>query len=224
LVTTAGIRKSEIEGKANVEVDGSKHQQDLSKNYQLPKLIIPSDGWIPVQPVMISKIGQRNPLLYQQVIDQFQVETQNRYKIKGHDTYCNIFMWDVTSAMGAEIPHWVDEKTGVPRRFPDIKGARELNANDTVDWLRTYGKDYGWIKVSAEEAQMAANKGEPAITAFKNPGGRGHFQIIRPSEYGYDKERGVFIAQAGAKNFNSGYITQVYQKNRLNEIEYYIHK
>jgi hypothetical protein len=93
-----------------------------------------------------------------------------------------------------------------------------------VDWLRKYGKDNGWIKVSAEEAQIAANRGEPSITAFKNSNGAGHFQVIRPSDQPFDPKRGVYVAQAGAKNFQSGNITEVYGSDRLSQVEYYIHK
>ena len=43
-------------------------------------------------------------------------------------------VWDVTKAMGAEIPHWVDNngnRVGVGQ-------GRELSANGTADWLRQH--------------------------------------------------------------------------------------
>ena len=52
-------------------------------------------------------------LLYNNVINQFAVQYNPRYGEVYVDgvlkkTNCNIFVWDVTSAMGALIPHWVD--------------------------------------------------------------------------------------------------------------------
>ena len=55
----------------------------------------------------------------------------------------------------------------------------------------------------------------PAITLYKNSGGHGHVQVIRPSDQEYNPDLGAYIAQAG----------QVYSSDmRENEIEYYIHK
>ena len=65
----------------------------------------------------------------------------------------------------------------------------------------------------------------PAITLYKNSGGHGHVQVIRPSDQEYNPDLGAYIAQAGSTNFNKGYTSQVYSSDmRENEIEYYIHK
>jgi len=179
----------------------------------------------PCTPAITSNEGNRSPALYRQVIDQFQVETNPRYAVnkKGHgDTYCNIFMWDVTSAMGAEIPHYVDAKTGAPRTYPDTKGASEMSANSIYNWLHEHGSNYGWFEVTPEQAQTLANQGRPVVTAFKKTG-HGHVQVVCPSKDGqYNAERGVTIAQAGRHLSSYKPITSVYNAS-LPKVKYFAH-
>jgi len=178
-------------------------------------------------PAVVSTVSDRSAELYRSVIDQFNVETNARYAVnkKGEgDTYCNIFMWDVTRAMGAEIPHYVDPDTLEPRYYPDVEGATEMSANDIYDWLGKVGEKYGWYQVTAEQAQALANQGHPVITARRNDSGHGHVQVVCPSEDGtYDAERGVTIAQAGRNLLNYAYITRIYGSSTLDEVVYYAH-
>lgn len=188
---------------------------------------IPSAASKAVNPAITSNITNRNPALYRQVINQFHVETHPRYAVnkKGTgDTYCNIFMWDVTRAMGAEIPHYVDPKTKAPRYYPDVKGASEMNANAIYDWLHEHGGKYGWFEVDAEQAQAMANQGRPVVTALRNnSGGHGHVQVVCPSADGmYDPERGVTIAQAGRNLTSYRPITQIYNRS-LPRVKYFAH-
>ncbi len=179
-----------------------------------------------VNPLVTSVSSDRSAEQYQKVIEQFSVSSNPRYMVnkKGTgDTYCNIFLWDVTRAMGAEIPHYVDAKTQKARSYPDISGAKELNANGIYDWLATNGASYGWTRVTAEQAQALANEGRPAVTVWKNTSGHGHVQVVCPSKDGtYDAKKGVTIAQAGRNLFSYGYITDVYNKS-LGEVVYYAH-
>lgn len=179
----------------------------------------------PCTPGITSTESNRSAALYRQVIDQFAVETNPRYAVnkKGHgDTYCNIFLWDVTSAMGAEIPHWVDAQTGAPRTYPDTKGAREMSANSIYNWLHEKGSDYGWFEMTPEQAQTLANQGRPVVTAFKKTG-HGHVQVVCPSTDGqYNEKRGVTIAQAGRILSNYKPITSVYNAS-LPKVKYYAH-
>lgn len=179
-----------------------------------------------VTPLVTSDESNRSASLYESVIAQFKVETNARYAVnKGGtgDTYCNIFMWDVTRAMGAEIPHYVDAQTLEARYYPDVSGARELNANGIYDWLSKMGGSYGWKKVTAEEAQALANKGSPVVTAWKNTSGHGHVQVVCPSKSGtYNEKLGVTVAQAGRNLFSYGYITDVYSES-LKQVVYYAH-
>jgi peptidoglycan hydrolase-like protein with peptidoglycan-binding domain len=159
----------------------------------------------PTDPPVRGDPARRNASTYNNVINQFAVGNNPRYTPRDssgdgvRDTFCNIFVWDVTKAMGAEIPHWVDGKgnpTGVGQ-------GRELSANGTVDWLHQNGNRHGWRKVSAQEAQAMANQGHPAVAVWKNTGGIGHVAVVRPGEV---TSQGPAIAQAGARNFNNGHV------------------
>jgi hypothetical protein len=188
---------------------------------------VPAAAWVPTNPDITGDEGCRSASLLGSIIRQFDVESSARYAPykRGNDTYCNIFVWDVTSALGAEIPHYVDPSTGQPRHYPDTAGAMELDANATCDWLSRHGCRYGWTEVGAEEAQAYANSGHPAVTAWKNPsGGAGHVQVVCPSENGaYDSVRGVTVAQSGAHNCEYTYISSVYSSNSLSQVHYYVH-
>jgi len=188
---------------------------------------IPYEAWKSVNPAIISTVYNRNPVLYRRVIDQFSVETNPRYEVNKNgrnDTYCNIFMWDVTRAMGAEIPHYIDPDTKTPMYYPDVKGARQLTANGIYDWLHECGGNYGWYEVGPKQAQALANQGRPAVAALRNnSGGHGHVQVVCPSRDGkYDASRGVTIAQAGRNLTSYTPITSIYRKS-LPRVSYFAH-
>jgi hypothetical protein len=186
---------------------------------------VPSASWQPSNPSMVNHVGERSADAYRAVISQFNVESSERYRVNKmgqNDTYCNIFLWDVTRAMGAEIPHYVNA-AGEPVQA-GTANAKEMNANDINSWLNTTGKTYGWVKVSPEEAQYYANQGMPAVTSWKNPSGHGHVQVVSPSADGqYNASRGVAIAQAGRKLYDYNYITAVYGSKTLPNVEYFVH-
>lgn len=187
---------------------------------------IPQAASKAVNPFVTSSASNRSAGLYRKVIDQFNVETNPRYEVnkKGRgDTYCNIFMWDVTRAMGAEIPHYVDADTREPRYYPDVKGARELNANSIYEWLAEKGAQYGWKEVTPEVAQQLANQGKPVVTAKRNYSGKGHVQVVCPSyEGGYNPTTGVTVAQAGSKLTNYATLSSLY-RGSVPQFKYYAH-
>lgn len=158
-----------------------------------------TQAWIPVDAPLKGSPSNRNAATYADVIDQFAVGSNPRYQPRDGNTYCNIFAWDVTKAMGAEIPHWVDA-AGNPT---DVGQGRELDANGVNQWLNNQGPSHGWREVSAEEAQEMANQGHPVVASWNNPGGIGHIGVVRPGEI---NERGPALAQAGARNFNDGHV------------------
>jgi subtilase family serine protease len=170
-------------------------------------------AWIPLDPPAEGDPSDRNPADYTNVINQFAVVVNPRYTPRSGFTYCNIFTWDVTRAMGAEIPHWVDadgQPTGVGQ-------GSELNANATVDWLVNHGDRFGWRQVTAEEAQRLANLGHPAVAAWKNVGGIGHMAVVRPGDITAD---GASIAQAGSANFNQGRVYDSFPRSA--DITYWV--
>ena len=156
-------------------------------------------SWMEVTPDLTNIQGQRAPEKYVAVAKQFEVETNPRY-VRGHDgnpangqeTYCNIYLWDTTKAMGCEVPHWVDPATGV--EVPMGKG-KELSANGVCDWFQLHAMDAHWMQCGPTKAMLRASQGFPTVVIWKNPGGIGHVAMVLP---GVDF---IHIAQAGASNF-----------------------
>lgn len=126
----------------------------------------------PCTPAKTNAPGYRSPEAYTEVIEAFNVETRKRYlRWPSGETWCNIFVWDATSAMGAEIPHWADKKTGeMCFSADDPKGVEkyELSANETFRWLSAHGEKYGWYECTEAEALEWANKGVPVVAVWKN--------------------------------------------------------
>jgi hypothetical protein len=98
--------------------------------------------------------ANRSTAKYEAVLDYFNVGNRRRdqppsllenaryrptfnKEKKRWSTWCNIYMHDVTRAMWASVPHWVQRKG----RW------NELTANATFDWLRTEGRARGWILI-----------------------------------------------------------------------------
>ena len=152
--------------------------------------ITSQEAWVPVDAPTTNAAGNRSADAYSQVIDQFDVENNPRYAQRDGNTYCNIFAWDVTRAMGAEIPHYREDGS-------------EMDANGVADWLAGEGEAHGWHPVSEQEAQAMANQGKPVVVSWKNEGGIGHIGVVRPGEMG---ENGPNLAQAGAVNTNHAHV------------------
>ncbi len=189
--------------------------------------IIPTESYKPSSPAITNYLNNRSASNYYSVINQFDVENNERYEVNKNgqgDTYCNIYVWDVTKAMGAEIPHYYDNETGEVVSYPDVQGAQCMTANKMQDWLTTTGKQYGWKEVSAEQAQAYANQGHPAVTTYKNSSGHGHVQVVCPSQNGgYNSEKGVTISQAGSSLHDYAYINDVFSDNAMQKVRYFVH-
>lgn len=165
--------------------------------------------------------GARSSAAYNQVINQFNVASNSRYKKTSTATYCNIFAWDVMSAMNVQLPHWV--KNNVPSTYGT---GNELNANATYNWLKNYGSKYGWSSVSASTAQSRANKGYPTVAIWYNTSGAsGHVAVVRPegNGYSYSSSKGPVIAQAGGSNFNYGNVSTGFGTGKMSKVMYYTH-
>jgi hypothetical protein len=158
-------------------------------------LNIPSDSWLPVTPETVSTPAARDPAVYIQCCRQFPVESHMRYR-RGHmghnETYCNIFMWDCTVALSAEIPHWYDEKTGAPTA---VGKGKESSANSACAWLEKFGSTYGWNPLTPDDAIANVQSGKPTVAVWPNPAGEGHVAVVLPTT------PPVRTAQAGADNF-----------------------
>ena len=163
----------------------------------------PDMQWKECRPRYQNDQTARSAKAYNRVIDQFHVTGRKRYQKTESATFCNIFSWDVMSAMKTDLPHWV--KDGRPADS-NTEGAREMNVNATCDWLDAYGEAYGWRQVTGQEAQDRANAGYPTFGIWKNPesGRSGHIMVVRPenSKYRFSEEMGPVIAQAGLENYS----------------------
>lgn len=146
----------------------------------------------------------RGPAQYLAVVKQFGVESNPRYTPRGGNTFCNIFLWDVTRHMSCEIPHWYVAYSKTPEGKVTALG-NEYNANAVCDWLNgKWSQEYGWKSViDGVNAMARANLGFPTVVAWKNPNGVGHVGVVIPGT-----QPGVRIAQAGATNFVDGDVTR----------------
>ena len=151
------------------------------------------DAWkSTTAPLTSGTAHERTPQLLNRIIDQFGIETSHRYKETNGATKCNIFVWDVTRALGCEIPQ---------REIVSGRGLVEQNANMMIEWLRTTGQTHGWSRSDAKLAQYLANEGRPVVVGWLNPKGIGHIAMVVPGT-----ANGVSIAQAGATCFRLGNI------------------
>ena len=156
-----------------------------------------------ILPPLTNDPAHRDPAVLDQLVNQFAVGNNPRYLPTHGNTFCNIFLWDVTRAMGNQIPHWVDDVGNIAQPF--AHGASETNANFVVTWMETIGvPKHGWTASDPGEAQDFANLGKLAVVMFKNPAGHGHLAVVRP---GTVTDKGPTTAQAGRHNFNSGHET-----------------
>jgi len=149
------------------------------------------DAWYPVTAELTSGSSARSREIYEKVIAQFEVTRNPRYKTKvGANgkilTWCNIFVWDCTRNMCAEIPFWWMGK--------------EQRANDMIHWLNgANGAAHGWRKeLTPEAARVSALAGRPTVATWKNPVALlpGHMAMVLPDS------NDLVIAQAGQDNFD----------------------
>jgi hypothetical protein len=176
-------------------------------------------AWVEVTPDIVNTAQNRAAALYVEAAKQFEVETNPRY-VRGHDgnpangqeTYCNIYLWDVTKAMSCEVPHWVDPATGV--EVPMGKG-KELSANGVCDWFDVHALSHGWMMCGRSQAMSRASSGYPTVVVWKNPGGIGHVAVVLP---GADF---THIAQAGAVNFFNDRLERGFGK--VGPLKFYTH-
>ena len=232
LLLALGGNSSSTGSSASGGVSGASNAyQNASNAYNAQQVVstgtgnatIPVEAYKAITPGITSSAGSRSAAQYNRVIAQFQVESNERYRphrLGKGDTYCNIYVWDVTRAMGAEIPHYIDAGTWEAKYYPDTNGAIEMGATRMCQWLEKKGASYGWREVSAEEAQRMANQGKPAVAVMPT-----HVQMVCPSKDGtYHPQKGVTVAQAGSQVIGYTYISNIYGKNSLNKVKYYAHE
>jgi hypothetical protein len=169
-----------------------------------PKELASRDLWKAINAPLQSREGRRTPDLYTQVINQFAAGNNPRYEPDDPSRpRAHIFVWDVTRAMNAEIPHFV--------------GPRELSLAQTSDWLRHEGPMRGWRRADAESALAAANAGKPVVAIPKDSNVKG-MSMVRPGELGPDGR--PRFASAG---LNRGNDLSAKEALGVMAVEYYFH-
>lgn len=195
----------------DTDADKVSEEEDSPPDNQTSVIVNPNSDYTncrrsqKIIPPKENREGKRSKNAYREVMDSFEVETNPRYDNTKGPTYCNIYVWDVTSAMGCEIPHWVD--------------GYELNANGANAWLATKGKENGWEEIDEATAISMANEGYPTVACSD-----GHIAMVAPSEPG---DQGIYLSQAGGiyekYNGNNRHIPGSYVNYGL-QVKYYYHK
>jgi len=146
------------------------------------------DVWRAIQPAVTSREGARTGELYEQVINQFAVGHNPRYDPDAPDKpRAHIFIWDVSRAMNAEIPHMI--------------GPRELTLIQTLDWLRYEGNQRGWVKVLPQTAVEGASEGKLVVVTPKQGVSKvALMAILRPGPLGPNNQPRVAAAAKGRGN------------------------
>lgn len=139
------------------------------------------DQWMPWPASDMRVYTERTPDNLHRASEQFCVESHLRYRPSDGKTWCNCLLWDVTRALGCEIPHWVDAQGRPAASF--APGSRELSANGVYAWLEEYGLEHGWQYVESRHlACMRADLGYPTVAAWRNPRGHGHVALVLPGD------------------------------------------
>ena len=157
------------------------------------------------------------------VVDTLDVENNSLYKKGGGKTYCNIYAYDVVTAMGGYLPRvwWTsayekefvkaaDKGLTYDKAVKYADTVREMNANSLTKWMAHIGKKYfGWEKAAdMKTAQAAADSGQLVIilAANKVSTRSGHVNVILPQteQRKAKTENNEFLplqSQAGGSNF-----------------------
>jgi len=106
-----------------------------------------------------------------------------RYWGQGSNTFCNIFVNDITRILHCEVPN----------------NPRNTNVFNMWTWLEQEGDANGWtMSTDGEEAQEFVNNGHVAVMIWSDKKVRDHVAIVRPGVG--ETENGVYyprVAQAG---------------------------
>ncbi len=169
-----------------------------------PEALRSRDLYKALHPPVQSREGRRSQEAYRLVLDQFAVGTNPRYEPDAPGKpRAHIFVWDVTRAMGVEVPHFL--------------GSRELTLAQTVDWLRHEGPMKGWRRCSELEAWQAANGGHPVIAVPKEVRIK-LLAMARPGDFNDDGK--PFLSAAALERGNALSVKQAFN---VFAVEFFAH-
>ena len=182
-----------------------------------------TDAMRPVYPDLTNGSDNRNASSYVKALAQFQVATNPRYtprdvtKTGRIDTFCNIFLWDGSRALGCEIPHFNLYYVKGPDGKVILSG-QEYNANAVANWFAGVDDELaGWREIEPFDANIRACGGFPTVVIWKNTGGIGHVAWVVPNSDNTD----IRIAQAGGTNFFNGLLAQGF--GSAHPLKFYTH-
>lgn len=130
------------------------------------------------------------------VVDELDVENSPRYRPTPTQTWCNIFVSDVLTAMGLQPGHWVHVNGDPGKQGQGV----ELNANRLTRWLVKHGPRFGWTETNRLAASDAAERGHTVVLAWDS-------ETSKPGHVAIMLHEGT-IAQAGRKNFVGGTVRE----------------
>lgn len=171
-----------------------------------------SPAWLPLDytkapyPPLTGGSAYRSAEVLRAIVDQFDVEHAERYRrrdVTGDavpETFCNVFLADVTSALGCAVPRFL--------------------ANAQIAWLRASTFGHGWRECSRRDASERARMGFPVVVAWANPSGPGHVAIAVPTRFDPDDAERLEVAQAGSTNFARGPLERGFGRR---VVEFYTH-
>ena len=185
------------------------------------KSMMDTNAMQPAYPDFTNGSDNRNALSYKKALEQFHLETNPRYTprdVTGTgriDTFCNIFLWDGSRALGCEIPHFRLYYGKVGDGIA-LTGS-EFNANAVASWFAGKAdEEIGWNEVIKASACDRASKGYPTVVIWNNLKGIGHVAFVLPCEFPSMK-----IAQAGATNFFDGSLQKGF--GNISDLKFYTH-
>ena len=157
--STASRKRSTLLGSDAGKSTASTEPQSVSKvkydGTKAPAFLSNRDLWKAAEAPVQNREGHRSKDHLTQVLNQFAVGNNPRYDPDAPGKYrSHIFVWDVSRAMGCEIPHFV--------------GAKELSLPQTCDWLRHEGPMRQWRRIDIYEVIGAANQGVLVVAMPKD--------------------------------------------------------
>jgi hypothetical protein len=191
-------------------------------------MIIPLAQWQPVVFDRINRADARSPSNLLLAVAPLAVNAHPRYHPKIDEktgvksTWCNIFLWDATSALDAEIPHFYPEHILEGGKVKQQRG--EFTALGMIGWLKREGPAQGWRSCTEAEARRRADVGFPTVVTWMNPkfsGGKpqpSHVALLLPSPINGPQ----LIAQAGAECLFGAPIERGFGDAK--PLEYYTHE
>ncbi len=190
--------------------DGSKPAPGMDSTYGKP-------GQLPLDAVVKSTPDNRDPYLYEDVINQFAVGNNPRYA-PDKWTYCNTFAGDVARAMGHPFP--TKAEWGLNPRDRATIAMPDLWRYFTDPKAPIRAAEQGWREIrvdNLQELERYVNSGKMAVAVTSD-----HIAVIRPNQRITDLAH-IRIAQAGATNANNIPLVRGFGQKRLGQIRIFVH-